>query len=85
MSNMLDDPDMFWEQYSPDNIVSYPAYTSSSTEVYDPDMDIQFVIQSKNGRDMRSYNPLEMEVIFKRNSRFYVEKREGRKIWLIEI
>lgn len=34
---------------------------------------------------MRIYNSLEQEVLFKRNSKFVVEKKEGNKIWLKEI
>ena len=37
--------------------MTYPAYTLSGAEVYDPSMGIQLVIQSKQGRDMRKYNP----------------------------
>lgn len=75
----------FLEQHKPGSIVTYPAFTSSGTEIYDDSMDIQIIIQSKQGRDMRMYNPLEQEILFKRGSRFLVEKREGKKIWLKEI
>lgn len=75
----------FLKAHTPGNIVKYPAYTSSSTEIYDDSMDIQLIIQSKRGRDMRTYNPLEQEILFKRESQFLVEKREGNKIWLKEI
>ena len=77
--------DVFFKLHIPGNIIKYPAYTSASTEVYDESMDIQLVIQSKQGRDMRAYNPLEQEILFKRGSRFLVEKREGKRIWLKEI
>ena len=75
----------FFKLHTPGNIVKYPAYTSSSTEVYDESMDIQLIIRSKRGRDMRAYNPLEQEILFERGSRFLVEKREGKRIWLKEI
>lgn len=75
----------FFKLHTPGNIVKYPAYTSSSTEVYDDNMDIQLIIRSKRGRDMRAYNPLEQEILFERGSRFLVEKREGKRIWLEEI
>ena len=54
-------------------------------EVYDSDMDIQLVIQSKTGRDMRGINAIEKEILFKRESRFIVDRKEGNTIWLTEI
>ena len=58
---------------------------SSSTEVYDPTADIQMIIQSKRGRDMRKYNPMEQEILFRRGTMFFVEKLEGNTLWLIEV
>lgn len=84
-SDAMPDTESFLQAHSPGNFVTYPAYTSSGTEVYDDGMDIQLVIQSKRGRDMRAHNPMEQEVLFKRGSKFYVEKREGDTIWLTEI
>ena len=75
----------FWEKHQPGEIVTYPAYTSASTEIYDETMDIQMVIQSKGGYDIRKYNQLEQEVLFGRGSTFVVEKREGNTLWLTEI
>jgi hypothetical protein len=43
------------------------------------------VIQCHSGRDMRKINPLEQEILFNRNTRFLVEKVEGKTIWLTEI
>lgn len=77
--------DAFFAAHEENAIVVYPAYSSSSTSVYDESMDIQMVIQSKKGRDMRIYNPSEQEILFPRGSKFYVEKREGNRIWLTEI
>lgn len=84
-SEEMVDAAAFQALHQPGQIVTYSAYTSSGTEVYDPSMDIQLVIQSKRGRDMRKYNPAEKEVLFSRNSRFVVDKREGNTIWLTEI
>jgi hypothetical protein len=42
------------------------------------------IIRSKQGRDMREYNPLEQEILFKRGTVFIVEKREGNTLWLTE-
>ena len=84
-SEEMSDSAAFFKMHTPGNVVKYPAYTSSSTEVYDESMDIQLIIRSKRGRDMRVYNSLEQEILFKRGSRFLVEKREGKRIWLKEI
>lgn len=79
------DAKAFWQKYQPGRRIIEEAFTSSSTEIYDETMDIQMIIQSKRGCDMRDYNPLEKEVLFRRGSMFYVEKREGNTLWLIEI
>ena len=82
---MIPDKAAFLAAHEVDAIVTYDAYTSTSTEVYDPDMDIQLVIQSKTGRDMRGINTIEKEILFKRESRFIVDRKEGNTIWLTEI
>ena len=84
-SKEMDDEAAFWEAHSPGNRVVYSAYTSSSTEIYDESMDIQMVIQSVNGRDMRDINPQEQEILFRRGSMFFVERQEGKRLWLTEI
>ena len=75
----------FWRKYIPGNRVIETSYVSCSTELYDETMDILMVIQSKKGCDMREYNPLEKEVLFRRGSMFIVEKREGNILWLTEM
>ena len=84
-SDMIPDKAAFLAVHEVDAIVTYDAYTSTSTEVYDSDMDIQLVIQSKTGRDMRGINTIEKEILFKRESRFIVDRKEGNTIWLTEI
>lgn len=84
-SQAMRDPEGFWERYTPGNKVLEAAYTSTSTEIYDDTMDIQMIIQCKNGRDLRAYNPSEQEILFQRGTWFLVEKREGNTIWLTEI
>lgn len=79
------DTKSFWDKHIPGNIVRYPAYTSSGTVVYDETMDIQMIIQSKNARDIRKFNPGEFEILFPRNSEFIVVRREGNTVWLEEI
>lgn len=84
-SGEMVDVEAFWERYTPNSFVIEGAFTSSSTDVYDETMDIQMIIQSKRGCDMRKYNKLEQEILFKRGSMFFVEKREGNTLWLTEI
>ena len=83
-SEEMADVESFWQKYTPGEIVTEPAYTSASTEVYDKTADVQMIIRSKQGRDMREYNPLEQEILFKRGTVFIVEKREGNTLWLTE-
>ena len=84
-SQAMRDPEGFWERYIPGQRVVEMAYTSTSTEVYDDTMDIQMIIQCKNGRDLRAYNPSEQEILLQRGPTFLVVKREGNTIWLTEI
>jgi hypothetical protein len=84
-ADMIEDISLFWNRYTPGNFVVERQYVSSSTEVYDETMEIQMIIQSKHGRDMRIYNPLEQEILFRRGTMFFVERKEGNSIWLKEI
>ena len=85
-ARFLDDVEAFEKELQTSNIVMYYAYTSaSSDEPYDPSMEYQFIIRSKHGRDMRKYNPLEMEIIFRRGTRFLIKKSEGNTIYLEEM
>lgn len=78
------DVEAFWKRYQPGSVVIEEAFTSSSAEVYDDTMDIQMVIRSKRGCDMREYNPLEKEILFRRGTVFVVEKIRGNTLWLTE-
>lgn len=75
----------FMAKHSEGEIICYPSYTSTATEIYDDSMKVQLIIESKTGRDMREYNPKEKEIVFERNSIFIVKKKEGNKIWLSQI
>lgn len=84
-SDMIENIDEFWTLHQKGKIVTYDAYTSTSLEVYDDTMDIQFVIQSKNGRDITKYNFNEREILFERESSFWVTDVEENTIFLLEV
>lgn len=74
-SLMLDKDSLlaFAYQHTIGSVVSYPAYTSASTDTgYHRSPTVLLRIQSKNGRDLRSYNDAEQEILFCRNSCFKV-------------
>ena len=62
----------------------FDSYISSSEFIYDESFPIQYVIQSKHGKDIRLYSQ-EHEVLFKRNSRFLVTKVDGNIIYMEEL
>lgn len=80
----LDNAGAFKMQHEVGKIVEYASYTSAGVDVYDETMDIQLVITSKTGHDMREYNPEESEIVFKRKSRFRIIKIEDGKIYMEE-
>lgn len=84
VSDMIPDIQEFIKLHQPGGYVKYSAYTSSSLEFYDDTMDIQFVIQSKNGKDITDFNPNEQEVLFKRDSWLYISRIQNNVIYLEE-
>lgn len=84
-SGMIPDVADFLAQHTAGSYVQYRAYTSAATDMYDQTMDIQLVIRSKTGHDLRGLNPNEHEILFKRDTLFEVIKKEGKKIWLTEL
>lgn len=82
----LDDIEVFEKEHRLLIPVHYLAYTSTSADApYDSTMEYQFIIQSKHGKDMRRYNSLEQEVLFKRDTLFVVTKRVGNIIYMEEV
>lgn len=80
----IENVDAFIKSYVSDSEFRSPAYISSSERVYDAGFPIQYVIESKHGKDIRIYNQGEGEVLFKRDSVFYVTKVENNIIYLEE-
>lgn len=53
--------------------IKYNQYLSTTCgEVYNKDAQVQLIIQSKSGKDIRYYNQAEQEVLFKVNTNFIV-------------
>lgn len=82
----------FLAEHQIGSVLSYPAYTSTtaSEELYNPHGQVQmFVIQSRQGGDMRAFNDSEQEILYGRGARFEVIniKRIGKQyhIYLKEI
>lgn len=73
------------------NRVTYNEYIAATCgKTYNPDAEVQIYIpHSKNGRDIRSVNPDEQEVLYERNSSFEVlnviQREQEVKIFLREL
>ena len=52
---------------------------------YDDSFPIQYVITSKTGRDIRKFNSQEKEILFERDSMFYISKVVNNVIYMEEI
>lgn len=64
----------FIKQYVIGDTVKYKAYTSSTVgSRYNELSNVELHIKSKSGRDIRSFNKEEQEILFKRNTSFKIE------------
>ncbi len=75
----------FITSHQPGSIKSFPEFLSTSAEVYDDSFPIQYVIISKNGRDIRKFNSQEQEILFERDAMFYITKVVDNVIYMEEI
>lgn len=71
--------DAFLEEHAAGDIVPYKAYTSSSTDIggypVSGELTVTQIISGKTGRDLDGIgNNFEREVLFPRNTRFYIER-----------
>lgn len=80
--------DEFLRGHSAGRIVEYKEYIStSSMEGYNPEANVKIYIQSTKGKDITALNPEECEVLYKRNSKFLVDRvvsRDGKIYILME-
>lgn len=81
----VDSIEAFLASYRPNVVKGFPAYTSAGTAVYDESFPIQYVIQSVTGRDLRGYNPGEMEILFPRGAKFKVTRVDGNTVYMEEV
>ena len=81
----IEDADAFVAEHMIGIPKQFDAYTSASTEVYDPDMEIQYVIVSKHGKDLTELNPNEQEILFRRDTWFVPTRIEGNTIYMEEV
>ena len=84
-SEYITDKEKFEQDHVSGNVLIYSAYTSTSKQVYDENMDIQFIIKTKHGKDISYWNSDEQEVLHKRETVFYITKREGNIIYMEEV
>lgn len=67
----------FLELRKEGNIIKYKAYTSATAgNRYNDFSNVELLIKSLNGKDMRKYNKEEQEILFKRNTKFKVIRKE---------
>ncbi len=81
----ISDVQEFIDSHKPGAHVKFHEYLSASTDVYDESFPIQYVIQSKTGRDIRKFNEVEKEVLFERETLFSITRVEGNVIYMEEI
>ncbi|MFQ8599970.1 MAG: minor capsid protein [Oscillospiraceae bacterium] len=68
----IEDIEAFLAEYPVGAYKQFPSYMSTGTAVYDETMPIQYIIQSKSGKDLRTINPNEAEVLFARDAWFKI-------------
>ena len=67
----------FLELHQEGNVIKYKAYTSTTSgNRYNDFSNVELLIKSINGKDMRKYNKEEQEILFKRNTKFKVIRKE---------
>ncbi len=78
-SLMLDKKQLsrFLELHQEGNVIKYKAYTSATAgNRYNDYSNVELLMKSINGKDMRKYNKEEQEILFKRNTKFKVIRKE---------
>ena len=81
----IEDVGVFIKSHAIGEPYVFDSYLSASEIVYDESFPIQYVIQSKHGKDIRIYNQQEHEILFKRSSRFLITKVKENTIYMEEL
>jgi len=79
------DADAIIKEYAIAERRQFKEYLSSSVEIYDERFQIQYIINSKNGKDIRSFNEMESEILFRRNTWFWIDNVDGYTIYMTEM
>ena len=67
----------FLELHQEGSVIKYKAYTSTTIGArYNEHSNVELLIKSTNGKDIRKYNKEEQEILFKRNAKFKIIKKE---------
>lgn len=83
-ADVMPDEKAFLSEHKVKDLHQYRSFTSTGLSVYDESFKYQFVILSKNGRDLTQFNESEKEILFKRDSWFIIKKREGNIFYMEE-
>jgi len=81
----IEDADDFMRWYAVGDAHRFMEYLSSGTKIYDERFRIQYIINSKNGKDIRQFNEAESEILFRRNTWFWIDKIYGYTIYMTEM
>lgn len=81
----IQDVQEFVDSHVPGSAMRFAEFLSCSSAVYDEDFPVQYVIRSKNGRNIQKFNSKEQEILFGRKSKFRITKVEGHTIYMEEM
>lgn len=69
----VDDLEAFLDQYQVGEIKTFKEFLSTDTDaIFNTNPNVIYTIKSKKGKDIRQFNAVESEILFKRNSKFEI-------------
>ena len=81
-----EDIDYFLKAYPEGKTMKHSEFLSTTIgKTYNPEARVQIYIKSKTGKDLRKYNELEQEILFKRNVEFKVTKIDTTGNYYVKI
>jgi len=81
----IENADDFMREYEVGDAHRFMEYLSSGTKIYDDSFPIQYIINSKSGKDIRPFNEAESEILFRRKTWFWIDKIDGYTIYMTEV